>query len=452
MKIREALWRLRRSLFVRILSLVFASLVVAQGINFILLALVRPPPPASVGISELTAAIGRGPDALVPWLDREMRSRPWPSDPRDGIVATKLTDAITARLALPRDAVHLDLDPQQSGRVVHMVARGNDPRALEPALVGHFVVSIRQPDGRWMILHPAGPALFGDWQRQFLVLFLLGALLMLPAAWLFARRLAEPFRELASAAERLGRDPSAPPPDVHGTIEAQQAANAFREMQRRLRAYVDDRTHMVGAIAHDLRTPLTRLAFRIESLDGPIKDAMAHDVADMEAMVAAAMSFVRGTNERRRRERLELGSLVERVADDIAMTGRDVTAEVSGNLVIDGDQIALKRLFANLFENGLKFGTRVRARAFREGRFAVVEVDDDGPGLPQQEMERVFEPFYRAERSRSRETGGIGLGLSVVRSIVRAHGGDVTLSNRAEGGLRARVCLPLEPTAAKSGG
>jgi two-component system, OmpR family, sensor kinase len=299
-------------------------------------------------------------------------------------------------------------------------------------------------NARWLWLQPAEAGLFDSWEKRFLVLFLAAALLMLPVAWWFARRLAQPFRQLAAAAERLGRDPSAPPPAIDGPIEVQRAALAFIEMQRRLRAYVDDRTQMVGAIAHDLRTPLTRLAFRIESLDAAVRDPMAGDIAEMEAMVAATMGFVRGANERRERQRLELGSLVERVADDMALTGRRVAAEAFHNMVIDGDPIALRRLFTNLFDNGEKFGGRAHAHARREGRLAVVEVDDDGPGLPDAELERVFEPFYRTERSRNRETGGIGLGLSVVRTIARAHGGDVTLANRAGGGLRARVTLPLE--------
>jgi signal transduction histidine kinase len=172
---------------------------------------------------------------------------------------------------------------------------------------------------------------------------------------------------------------------------------------------------------------------------------MERDIAEMEAMVAAAMAFVRGAEEPRQRERIELGSLVERIADDLALTGRDATAEAHGSMVVLGDPVGLKRLVTNLMENALKYGARAHAEARTEGRLATVTVTDDGPGLPAAELERVFEPFYRAERSRSRETGGIGLGLSVARSIARAHGGDVTLAAAAPSGLVATVTLPLEP-------
>jgi two-component system, OmpR family, sensor kinase len=214
-------------------------------------------------------------------------------------------------------------------------------------------------------------------------------------------------------------------------------------MQARLAAYVNDRTELVAAIAHDLRTPLTRLAFRIESLDGPEKAAMAADVQEMEQMVAATMGFARAAQERDAHQRLELGSLVERVAEDMRLTGRRVSADALDAVVIDGDPLSLRRLFTNLFDNGEKFGGSAHARIYREGASAIVDIEDAGPGLTPGSETRVFEPFFRLEPSRSRETGGIGLGLAVVRSIARAHGGDVTLANRPQGGLRARVTLPL---------
>ncbi|QMW24486.1 HAMP domain-containing protein [Sandaracinobacteroides saxicola] len=437
---------MRRSLFARILLLVLATLAVAQGINLAVLTLVKPPPILSIGLTSIAIGIEsggtRGANGRLSYVPDD---KPRPFDPQDGAAGPLLAGTLARQLGLPQGNVILDLDRQQNGKIVHLIPRDAAANApLEPALVGHFVISVKRPDGRWLIVQPKNRGLLESWEQQFLLLFLAGAVLMLPAAWLFARRLAEPFRALAAAADRLGRDPSAPPPRIDGPIEVQRAAHAFTQMQQRLRAYVDDRTQMVGAIAHDLRTPLTRLAFRIENLDEPQRDPMARDVAEMEAMVAATMAFVRGANEVRERQRIELGSLVERVADDMAITGRRVQADAEDRLVVEGDPVNLRRLFNNLFDNAEKFGASARARAYRDGRFAIVDIDDDGPGLPQGELERVFEPFYRTERSRNRETGGIGLGLSVVRTIARAHGGDVLLENRTEGGLRARVTLPLD--------
>ncbi len=261
--------------------------------------------------------------------------------------------------------------------------------------------------------------------------------------WLFARRLSSPMSTLAEAAERLGRDPEAPPLRVTGPAEMQTVTTAFNEMQDRLRRYVQDRTAMIGAVAHDLRTPLTRLRFRVESVPEPLRSKMTADMEQMDAMIAATMAFARDVTKTGERSRLELSSLVQSVADEMADTGADVSAETKGPVVIEGDPIALRRLVANLLDNAVKFGARARARVYTEPGAAVIEVDDDGPGLGIADREKVFEPFFRGEPSRNRATGGAGLGLAVVRSVARAHGGDAALENLPGGGLRARARLPI---------
>jgi len=200
---------------------------------------------------------------------------------------------------------------------------------------------------------------------------------------------------------------------------------------------------MIGAIAHDLRTPLTRLRFRIEATPDDVRVKLSSDIDQMEAMISAALAFVRDTTRPAERTKLELASLLESVVDEAAETGGAATVERAEKIVIEGDPIALKRLVVNLVENALKYGHVARGSVFADGDMAIIEIDDDGPGVPPAELERVFEPFFRGEPSRNRETGGIGLGLAVVRSLARAHGGDVTLLNRPEGGLRASVRLPI---------
>jgi signal transduction histidine kinase len=163
----------------------------------------------------------------------------------------------------------------------------------------------------------------------------------------------------------------------------------------------------------------------------------------MEAMISATLSFVRDATQQGERTRLELSSVVQSLVDDMVDTGADVTFSSDEKVVIGGDPVGLKRLFSNLLENAVKYGKRARVRVRADDGMAVVEIDDDGPGVPAAEAERVFEPFYRREPSRNRDTGGIGLGLAVVRTIARAHGGDAELENRKGGGLTARVRLPL---------
>lgn len=312
----------------------------------------------------------------------------------------------------------------------------------EPFLFGDFELGIRQADGRWLVVGPKFTVLRDTWQVRILLILALSVVAVSPLAWLFARRLAGPITAFAAAAERLGRDPRAPPLSLSGSAEVAAAANAFNEMQERLRRYVEDRTAMIGAVAHDLRTPLTRLRFRIETTPEDVRSKLESDIDQMEAMISATLAFVRDTSRPAERTKLELASLLESVMDEAAETGGDATAEESEKIVIEGDPIALKRLVTNLVENALKYGGAARGRVYRQAGSAILEIDDDGPGVPSAELDRVFEPFFRGEPSRNRETGGIGLGLAVVRSLARAHGGDVALLNRPKGGLRARVTLP----------
>ena len=315
--------------------------------------------------------------------------------------------------------------------------------ADEPILVGHFLVGLRQSDGRWLIIEPQSTLGLDPWRVRLLLALFVAALAVSPLAWLFARRMAAPIAALASGAQRLGRDPGAPPLNIQGSPEVSAAVVAFNEMQERLSRYVHDRTAMVGAIAHDLRTPLTRLRFRIETAPDALRAKLSGDVDEMEAMISATMAFVRDAAHPRKNARLEIASIVETVVDDAAETGGAASISHAERVVVDGDPLALKRLFTNLIDNALKFGTGARARVLMRDGMAVIEIDDDGPGVPPADLERAFEPFQRLESSRNRHTGGIGLGLATVRAIARAHGGDVVLSNRPEGGLRATTTLPL---------
>lgn len=425
------------SLFTQIFALVLATVAIAQLINLALLAVLPPDPPRVVSVSWLATAIRTGDE-------QALRFNRLPSPPfsvgEAGPGARRMEADLARRLGRSPADVAIDMSEVQGRKVVEYYPAGSD--RPEPALQGRFRIAIHDVDG-WLLVEPADQRLFATRERQFLLLFLLSALAMLPIAWMFARRLAQPFERFADAAEALGRDPRAAPPEVRGPAEVERAADAFRQMQKRLQAYVTDRTQMLGAIAHDLRTPLTRLAFRLEALEDGDREKLAADVAEMEAMVQSTLGLARADSQPVERQRLELGSLLEKAAEDLAVTGRKVSAEALDPLVVDGDPVGLKRLFTNLLDNGETYGKTAHARAWREGALAVIDVLDEGPGLPPGEEERVFEPFYRLERSRNRGTGGTGLGLSVARSIARLHGGDVVLANRPGGGLRARVTIPI---------
>ena len=305
-----------------------------------------------------------------------------------------------------------------------------------------FTASVQQDDGRWAVVEPPH-GLLSPWQQRVLLGLAISMLLLAPLVWWMARRLTRPIRVFAEAAERLGADPDAEPLTPSGPSEVRTAIHAFNDMQASLRNHMRQRSQTVAAIAHDLRTPLTRLRFRAEQAPDAVRDRMAADIEEMDALIAQAMAFVRGETTPERRERLDLDGVAADCAAGFAETGARVTFEGGRPLPVLADPAALRRALDNLIGNAVKYGGGARVTTLAAGGDAVLLVEDDGPGLPDEELEAVFEPFHRGERSRNRETGGAGLGLTVARQAARASGGDVTLSNRTGGGLTARLHLPL---------
>lgn len=273
---------------------------------------------------------------------------------------------------------------------------------------------------------------------------LLGLIAILPLGWLLASAWTGWLARLNESTRHFGTArPSAPLP-VSGTAELSEAAQAINEMHERVGRQLQDRTQMVGAMAHDLRTPLTRLAFRLEELDEPLRSRVETDMREINMMISAAMEFIRDQSMQRHHERLDMRLLVESVADDLIDMGHDVQVEPGSPITLTGDPLALKRVIANLLDNALKYGHSARVRlAATDGMQCTMQIDDNGPGIPDPLLTRVFEPFFRVEASRNRETGGMGLGLAAVRAIVVEHGGNVWLANRKGGGLRVTVQLPL---------
>ena len=314
--------------------------------------------------------------------------------------------------------------------------------APAPFVEGDFIAAMRLANGRWAVVQPAPEPFPNNWQRRVLLWFALSLALVAPFGWLFARRLVKPLEGFAGAAEALGRDPAAIIGPLDGPAEIGRAAHAFNLMQTRLRTFVDDRTAMIGAISHDLRTPLTRMRFRIEDAPDDVREGLLEEVDDMEAMINEVIAFLRDASTPGTRERCDLNMLVEDVVENARMVGADVTIESAVSAPVEVDVLGMRRLLDNLLENAVKYGGRARIRLSTDLDSAIAEVIDEGPGLPEDEIERVFEPFYRSEAARASDKAGTGLGLAVCRSIARAHGGDVQLVNSIEG-FRARMRVPL---------
>jgi signal transduction histidine kinase len=312
-----------------------------------------------------------------------------------------------------------------------------------------IVIGLRIPEGQWLNVR-AGLGPVRPWHSPaYLAAFLLMTVAAAGLTLWAVRRLTKPVRTLAAAAEALGRDVNAPPLPEGGPSEVATAAAAFNTMAARIRRFVQDRTELLTAIGHDLRTPITRLKLRAEFIEDDEQRAkMLADVEELEAMVSATLAFGRDARTTEPVVPLDLAELLRTVLDEAGDARPDAAARLRydgpAHLTVRARPLGLKRAFANLVTNAVNYGgcARVTLQPQSDGGMLVIEVEDDGPGIPPGELDRVFEPFHRGEPSRSRETGGVGLGLPIARNILRAHGGDVTLANRAMGGVKATVTLP----------
>ncbi len=311
------------------------------------------------------------------------------------------------------------------------------------------VVGMRLPDGEWLNvkaeLEPLRPWHSPTFLVAFVMMTVTAALLTLWAV----RRLTAPVRTLAAAAEALGRDVNAAPLPENGPIEVATAAVAFNTMAARIRRFVQDRTELLTAIGHDLRTPITRLKLRAEFVeDEEQRGKILADLEELEAMVAATLAFGRDARTTEAVSQLDLAELLRTILDEAGDANPDVVDELNyegpAHLTVQARSLALKRVFVNLVSNAINYGRSATVRLVNpDNRLVVVEVEDHGPGIVAADLDRVFEPFHRGEPSRNRETGGVGLGLPIARNIMRAHGGDVTIANRPSGGVKATVTLPV---------
>jgi len=252
-----------------------------------------------------------------------------------------------------------------------------------------------------------------------------------------------PLSQLATAAERLGQDIDRPPLPETGPTESRRAARAFNTMQRRLQRYIADRTRVLAAMSHDLKTPITRMRLRTDLLDDDaLRAKFARDLSDMESMVAQTLDFMRDASAAESVQRVNLMALLESLQRDYQDTGNAVALEGRVARPLDARPLALRRCLTNLLDNAIRYGKRATLAVEDAPERVTIRVLDEGPGMPEEDFERAFEPFYRGESSRNRETGGTGLGLGIARNIARAHGGDLELRNRPQGGLEAILSLP----------
>lgn len=321
----------------------------------------------------------------------------------------------------------------------HMWGRGM--QGFSPA-GAFFTVQIALRDGTWVTfdsyVSPQAAAI--PLRVALTLLVLLGTVIVL--SLVAVRWMTGPLSSLASAAEKLGEDINRPPLPETGPVEVQRAAKAFNTMQQRLSRFISDRTRVLTAMSHDLKTPITRMRLRTEMLqDETVRTKFVRDLEEMESMVTQTLEFMRDTSASEPVQRVDIMALLESLQTDYQDTGKPV--EIQGSVVhpYSGRPFALRRCLTNLVENAIRYGDRATITVEDGEREITIRVRDEGPGIPESELDQAFEPFFRGEASRSRETGGTGLGLGIARNIARAHGGELVLGNRAGGGLEAILTL-----------
>ena len=336
------------------------------------------------------------------------------------------------RLGVSRTRVHVRV-----GR--GLIYKKRRPDALSIAL------SYQRDDGQWLELRQRLPDGFGRWAHDALRNMLITALFMIIAVILATRRFTRPLRELADAAERFGRGESGDPVPEAGGDEIKRSIVEFNHMRERIERFVAERTRLVAALAHDRRTPITALRQRLEFLpDDDNTRAMTATLADMAHMSEAALTFMREESASEATRNVDLAALIDALCEDYRAAHAQVAFEPDERITLFCRPVAIRRALRNIIDNALAYGERATLSLVDTPEAVLLYIDDDGPGIVEAQMESVFDAFVRLEASRSRETGGagLGLGLAIARSAIRGHGGDITLANRAEGGLRVRVRLP----------
>lgn len=448
---RLRLWP--QSLVGQIILLVALALFVAQGINFALLLRER-------NRQQLTAMTAPAVYRVVDALDSDRRG---PDRRGRDHRSTRFTETRPVLTGVPRpDVVRRAKDmfadiglPIRSLRVVEdsdvlplrrwerMRLRADGDQHVRPA-VRRLIMAAEYEPGKWIVTQArtgARPARFGGWLAgQTLILYVI---VLLPLLWM-GRRLARPLRQLTASAQQFARTGAADPVDERGPGDVRELTTAFNAMRARIKAMLDEKDRMLGAIGHDLRTPLASLRVRAESVEDEGERArMSDTIEEMNRMLDDILSLARAGRSMEAVQKVDLASLADAVVEDFIELGSPVDMADCDRIVGSVRPQLMRRALRNLIENAVVYGERAHVSVARGDDELRLIVTDDGPGIAEERMDEMMEPFTRLEGSRNRETGGAGLGLALVRAIMAEHGGSLRLANRPEGGLEASLVLPV---------
>ncbi len=327
-------------------------------------------------------------------------------------------------------------DPNETDRRDYHGDWDDDPYEL--------VVSVALTDGRWVNarIDLGRPPL--QWAWPALVSVVLSVVAVVVVVWLVVGRIAGPMDALANAAERLGHGETPEPLPLKGPGEVQSVTDAFNSMAERLTRLLAERSRMLAAIGHDLRSPVTAMRIRLEMLeDDESRQRLEACLDEIQSLVEAALALARGTAAGEPSAPVRLRDLLEEVVAELRESGGRAHLSAPEEITVTARPAGLKRAVRNIAENAVRYGDAARIALLGEGGAARIIIEDDGPGIPDADRERVFEPFVRLEESRCRDTGGSGLGLAIARAVIDSHGGSVVLEDAPGGGTRATITLPV---------
>jgi two-component system osmolarity sensor histidine kinase EnvZ len=338
-----------------------------------------------------------------------------PAPRRYSILDRMLIQALGERLQQP-----YQIDAQRNDRMIVIYVKLSDA-----------LLTVTLPESR----------VFSTSTYAFIIWMTAASVVLLGIAVMFLRNQIKPIRRLAEAADAFGKGREITEFRPAGAEEVRAAARAFLAMRDRIRRHIRERTDMLAGVSHDLRTPLTRMKLQLSMMPPePEVDELRRDVDEMEKMVGAYLAFARGQSEQPA-EPTDLGNLIAELADDVRRRGRELQVEMPQGLTLPLRRLSFKRALSNLIENALRFGRIVRLTVVRQPNGLEIRIEDDGPGLPEKERHRVFRPFYRLDQARH-GTGNVGLGLTIARDAVLAHGGEIALGQSSLGGLQVTIRLP----------
>lgn len=429
----------------RIALTIVAAMLASLALNFLFVEVAgtwaRPPIERTGLLEQIAATV------------KVIEAAPAPLRAKLAHAATGPTQEVTwsaQRDALGLPAGGTQLIANKTSGLHQLLGDERDIRVFNPAdwpsgsPLARYAALIQLPDASWLLFSSPERSWGLDIGTRIAIIIALGLIATVLVAWLATQQLAKPLQRFASAARRFGGDLRAPPIKVEGPDEIRQAIIAFNTMQAQIQHYISERTHMLASISHDLRAPLTRMRLRSEFMeDFDHQGKLIRDIEEMQSMINAALAFFREDTQPEQSTAFDLSELLQTIIDDYRDQNIAIDFHGPAHLVYEGRPLGIKHVIVNLLENAEKYAQQPAITLSSDGYSVCIDVSDEGPGIPEASLQRVFDPFFRLETSRNRETGGVGLGLSAARAIVREQGGELTLSNRSSGGLQARVELPL---------